>query len=99
MQREHMDGLDVFVTVCETAWEYMPYKETQRSIRAACRDGRQLHDRLANGIHLYLSKTAKIAPDDLHAALRGIAKRGARLESMAATFYANLPYEQQEQQL
>ncbi len=99
MQRRHMTSLDVFVTVCETAWEYMPYGATRRRIRATCRDGRQLHDRMSRRIHLHLSKTANLAPDDMHATLGGIAQRGARLESVAATFYASVPYAQQEQQL
>lgn len=95
-----MDSLDVFVNVCETAWNYFSGDGgTRKSIRAACRDGRQLHDRLFGRLTLNLADIKHVAPSEVHAALQGAIQRGAKFGSVEVALYTAAASDREEQQL
>lgn len=100
MQRHSMSSLDVFVSVCETAWNYFYHDgDTRRSIRAACRDGRQLHDGLSKRLSLELAQIDDVEASEVHATFHGAIQRGAKFGSIEVVLYADASFDRQEQQL
>ncbi len=96
---------EAFLRGASIAWAHLQPKE-QKAIRATCRSGRQLHDRLTTHLRVTLGRDPaqrerqqhQPSPPELRTSLGAVVRRGARLQSLTVWF-RNAQDRQREPQL
>ncbi len=92
---------DTILRGVSIVWDYLQPAE-RRAVRATCRSGRQLHDRLTTHLRLTLGQDPgqreqqqqqqqhyqqqQPSPRELRASLRALVRRGARLQLLTVWF-------------
>ncbi len=83
---------EAFLLGVSTAWAHLQPEE-RKAIRAACRNGRQLHDRLTVDPRITLGRDPgpreqqhQPSPTELRSSLGALVRRGARLQSLTVWF-------------
>ncbi len=81
--------MEAFIQISEIAWEHLP-RAIRTAIRATCRRGLQLHDKLISHLQVNLyANTVSAAgplaptPGQLRRLVSGVLQRGARPRSLA----------------